>query len=45
MARSGEHYMPRPDSDFSAWAQHYYDAVEKWWSVNGFDESELKPLK
>ncbi|MBY0313767.1 MAG: hypothetical protein K2W85_17005 [Phycisphaerales bacterium] len=45
MARSGEHYMPRPDGDFSAWANHYYDAVEKWWSVNGFDESELKPLK
>ncbi len=45
MARSGEHYMPRPDGNFSAWAQHYYDAVEKWWSVNGFDESELKPLK
>ena len=45
MARSGEHYMPRPDGDFAAWANHYYDAVEKWWSVNGFDESELKPLK
>jgi hypothetical protein len=45
MARSGEHYMPRPDGDFSAWANHYYDAVEKWWSVNGFDDSELKPLK
>lgn len=45
MARSGEHYMPRPDGDFAAWANHYYDAVEKWWSVNGFDDSELKPLK
>jgi hypothetical protein len=45
MARSGEHYMPRPDGDFAAWANHYYDAVEKWWSVNGFDQSELKPLK
>ncbi len=29
MARLGEQYMPRPDGDFSAWAQHYYDAVEK----------------
>jgi len=45
MARSGEHYMPRPDGDFTAWANHYYGAVEKWWSVNGFDDTELKPLK
>lgn len=45
MARSGEHYMPRPDGNFSAWAQHYYDAVEKWYSVQGFDPNELKPLK
>ena len=45
MARSGEHYMPRPDGDLTAWANHYYGAVEKWWSVNGFDDTELKPLK
>jgi len=45
MARGTSNYIPRPDGDFSAWANHYYDAVEKWWSVNGFDESELKPLK
>ena len=45
MARGTSNYIPRPDGNFSAWAQHYYDAVEKWWSVNGFDESELKPLK
>jgi hypothetical protein len=45
MARGTSNYIPRPDGDFSAWAQHYYDAVEKWWSVNGFDDSELKPLK
>lgn len=45
MARSGEHYIPRPDGDFSAWANHYYDAVEKWYSVQGFDPNELKALK
>ena len=45
MARSGEHYMPRPDGDFGAWANHYYDAVEKWYSVQGFDPNELKALK
>ena len=45
MARSGEHYMPRPDGDFSAWAQHYYDAVEKWYSVQGFDPNDLTNLK
>ena len=44
MARSGEHYMPRPDGDFSAWANVYYEAVKKWWEVHGFDTSDLKPL-
>lgn len=38
-------YIPRPDADFAAFADHYYDAVEKWWSVQGLDDSELKPLK
>jgi hypothetical protein len=45
MARSGEHYMPRPDGDFAAWANHYYDAVKKWWDANGFDPTDLKPLE
>lgn len=45
MAYGGTNYMPRPDGDFSAWANNYYDAVEKWWQVNGLDDSELKPLK
>ena len=45
MARGNSNYIPRPDGNFSAWVQHYYGAVEKWWSVNGFDDSELKPLK
>jgi len=45
MARSGEHYMPRPDGDFAAWANQYYGAVEKWWEEQGLDNGDLKPLK
>ena len=45
MARSGEHYMPRPDGDFAAWANHYYEAVKKWWDANGLDPTDLKPLE
>ncbi len=45
MARSGEHYMPRPDGDFSAWAQHYYDAVSKFYESQGFDQDLLAALK
>lgn len=45
MPRSSPNYSPWPDGNFAAWANQYYDAVEKWWSVNGFDDSELKPLK
>jgi hypothetical protein len=40
-----ERRFPRPDADFAAYMNNYYDAVEKWWSVNGFDETDLKPLK
>ena len=45
MARSGEHYMPRPDGDFAAWANHYYDAVSKFYEEQGFDQELLTPLK
>lgn len=45
MARGTSNYIPRPDGDFSAWAQHYYDAVEKWYSVQGFDKELLAALK
>jgi len=45
MPRSGEHYMPRPDGDFAAWAGHYYDAVKKWWDAQGLDANDLKPLE
>ena len=37
--------MPRPDGDFSAWANHYYAAVKKWWDAQGLDPTDLKPLE
>ena len=40
-----EQRIPRADGDFAAYANHYYEAVEKFWSVQGLDESDLKPLK
>lgn len=40
-----EQRIPRADGDFAAYANHYYAAVEKFWSVQGLDESDLKPLK
>lgn len=40
-----EQRIPRADGDFAAYANHYYDAVEKYWSVRGLDPSDLKPLK
>ena len=45
MARGGSNYIPRPDGDFAAWANHYSEAVEKWWSTQGFDKDELTNLK
>ncbi len=45
MARSGEHYMPRPDGDFAAWANQYYEAVKKFYDAQGFDPTDLKPLE
>lgn len=40
-----ERRFPRPDADFAAYMNNYYGAVEKFWSVQGLDESDLKPLK
>jgi len=40
-----ERRFPRPDADFAAYMNNYYAAVEKFWQVQGFSESELKPLK
>lgn len=44
MPRSGEHYMPRPDGDFSAWVANYYNAVKDWWLAQELKESDLNPL-
>ncbi len=44
MSRSGEHYMPRPDGDFSAWAAHYAAAVKKFYDDQGLDPNLLTPL-
>ena len=38
-------YIPRPDAAFAAFADHYYEAVEKWWSVQGLDPSDLLKLQ
>ncbi|MCC6951594.1 MAG: hypothetical protein IT433_09130, partial [Phycisphaerales bacterium] len=38
-------YIPRPDSDFSAWANHYYEAVKTWWDAQRLDGNDLKPLE
>lgn len=45
MPRGGTNYIPRPDGDFSAWANHYYEAVDKFWNVQGLDPADLDPLK
>lgn len=37
--------MPRPDGDFAAWANAYYEAVKKWWDAQGLDATDLKPLE
>lgn len=37
-------YIPRPDGDFSAWANHYVEAVHKFWQDQGLDVTDLKPL-
>jgi hypothetical protein len=30
-------YIPRPDGDFSAWANHYVEAVHTFWEAQGLD--------
>lgn len=45
MPRGGTNYMPRPDGDFSAWANHYNEAVHKFYEAQGLDVTELKPLE
>ena len=38
-------YIPRPDGDFSAWANNYNVAVHKFWEAQGLDPTDLKPLE
>lgn len=45
MPYGGTNYIPRPDGDFSAFSNHYYEAVEKWWNVQGLDLNDLIDLK
>jgi len=40
-----ERRFPKPDADFAAYMNNYCAAAEKFWRVEGFDESELEPLK
>jgi predicted NBD/HSP70 family sugar kinase len=38
-------YIPRPDGDFTAWANNYNEAVHKFWEAQGLDLNDLKPLE
>ena len=40
-----ERRIPRPDGGFAAYANHYYEAVKKWWDTQGLDPADLKPLE
>lgn len=40
-----EQRIPRADGDFSSYANHYYEAVKKWWEAQGLDPTDLKPLE
>jgi hypothetical protein len=44
MARGTSNYIPRPDGNFSAWANHYYEAVKKFYDSQGLDPDLLTPL-
>jgi hypothetical protein len=40
-----EQRIPRPDGDFTAWSAQYVESVKKFWSVQGLDDTDLKPLE
>ncbi|MBS0190565.1 MAG: hypothetical protein JSR52_05390 [Planctomycetes bacterium] len=40
-----EQRIPRADGSFAAYANHYYEAVKKWWDAQGLDPTDLKPLE
>lgn len=45
MARGGTNYIPRPDGDFSAWANHYYEAVYAYYDRHHLDPELLAALR
>jgi hypothetical protein len=45
MSRSGVNYIPRPDGTFNGWALHFQTEVNDWWTVQGLDPNDLKPLE
>ena len=40
-----EQRIPRADGEFAAYANHYSEAVKKWWDAQGLDPTDLKPLE
>jgi hypothetical protein len=44
MARGTSNYIPRPDGNFAAWANHYYDSVKTFYDKQGLDPDLLTPL-
>jgi len=40
-----ERRFPRPDADFAAYMNNYYDAVSKFYETHGLDQELLTPLK
>jgi hypothetical protein len=40
-----EQRIPRADGDFAAYANHYYEAVKKFYDAQGLDPALLKPLE
>lgn len=45
MARSSNDYIPRPDGDFSAWLEQYWEYLKFWWDKQGLDTAELAALE
>lgn len=39
-----ERRIPRPDANFAAYANHYYEAVKKFYKTQGLDPDLLTPL-
>ena len=44
MSTGGQHYLPRPDADFGAWADHFGPALYAWWEAQHLDVNDLQKL-